>query len=51
MTPEFGYALSTNFPLNLKPQGRDDPRPVASTDLGGIALRGSFFRITADLSF
>ena len=52
LTGEGGYGWSKSLALNLSPDlASDDPRHVAETDLGRLALRGGFVRFGAALSF
>jgi hypothetical protein len=52
LTGEAGYGWSKSTALNLTPDlASDDPRRVADTDLGRLALRGGFMRFGAALSF
>lgn len=51
-TPEIGYAWSGSTELTLAPKGAaDDPQPTGTTNLGELALRGPFARMSVDLSF
>lgn len=52
LTGEGGYGWSKSMALNMTPDlASDDPRRVAETDMGRIALRGGFMRFGAALSF
>lgn len=52
LTGEGGYGWAKSTALNLSPDlAGDDPRRVADTDLGRLALRGGFMRFGAALSF
>lgn len=52
VTGEGGYGWAKSMALNLSPDlAGDDPRRVAHTDLGRLALRGGFMRFGAALSF
>ena len=52
LTPEAGWAWSTAIPMRLTPSDRgDDPRAVGETDLGSLALRGPFARLTVAMTF
>ncbi|MGH7281205.1 MAG: hypothetical protein ACRELY_06765 [Polyangiaceae bacterium] len=51
-SPEFGYAWSGATDLAFAPKGAsDDPQPTGTTNLGELALRGPFARMSVDLSF
>ncbi|MEO8799656.1 MAG: hypothetical protein ABI551_17310 [Polyangiaceae bacterium] len=51
-TPELGYAWSGSTDLSFAPRGADaDPQPTGTTDLGALAIRGPFVRLSIDLSF
>ncbi len=51
-TPELGYAWSGSTDLSFAPKGADDdPQRTGTTDLGALAIRGPFVRMSIDLSF
>lgn len=51
-SPELGYAWSGATDLTFSPKGSDvDPQPTGTTNLGELALRGPFARMSVELSF
>lgn len=51
-SPEVGYAWAGATDLTFAPKGSDsDPQPTGTTNLGELALRGPFARMSVDLSF
>ena len=51
-SPEVGYAWAGATDLTFAPKGAaDDPQPTGTTNLGELALRGPFARMSVELSF
>jgi hypothetical protein len=52
LTPEVGYAWSTEGAMKFSPDNDDEnARPVGSTTLGSLALRGLTYRVSLAMTF